>query len=232
MKKTMYILLCFILVLFITGCNKEEKSNTTNTTNTTKEALIQDLEVVEEKDSRVVEGILEGYHFVETEEKTNRVKIEMEDGSIILIVLSNSSTPITIENFKNLVDEKFYDGLIFHRVIEGFMIQGGDPTGTGAGGSSEEIKGEFSDNGVTNNLSHTRGVVSMARSEELNSASSQFFIVHQDSTYLDGLYASFGKVFAGMDAVDAIATTETDASNDRPLVEQKIKTIRFINIIK
>ena len=162
----------------------------------------------------------------------------MENGDIILIVLSNQDTPITIKNFKDLVSQKYYDGLIFHRVIEDFMIQTGDPTGTGAGGSEKEIKGEFSDNGVKNSLSHTRGVVSMARRgakvespETWDSASSQFFIVHQDSTFLDGKYAAFGKVFAGMDAVDKIATTETD-SNDKPLKEQKIKSIRFIEITK
>lgn len=226
MKKTISLILCLILVLLISGCGTSNSKKA----EPEEEQLIQDLKVIAEADGRVTEGILEGYHFVETEEKTNRVKIEMEDGSIILIVLSNSKTPITIENFKNLVDQKFYDGLIYHRVIKDFMIQGGDPTGTGFGDKSiPTIKGEFRDNGVKNTLSHTRGVISMARSEDLNSASTQFFIVHQDSTYLDGLYASFGKVFAGMDAVDAIATTETD-SNDRPLTEQKIKTIRFINI--
>ena len=111
------------------------------------------------------------------------------------------------------------------------MIQGGDPTGTGYEGSGETIKGEFSSNNVKNSLSHTRGVLSMARSDDPNSASSQFFIVHKDSTFLDGNYASFGKVFAGMDAVDAIAITQTDG-NDRPVVEQKIKSIRFITIEK
>ena len=176
--------------------------------------------------------------FKVVDKETDRVKIQMENGDIILIVLSNSKTPITIKNFKRLVSEKFYDGLIFHRVIDNFMIQTGDPTGTGAGGSDELIKGEFSNNGVDNELSHVRGVVSMARrgakvetSETYNSASSQFFIVQADSTYLDGNYAAFGKVFAGMDAVDKIAKVETD-SNDKPLKEQKIKSIRFIEIVE
>lgn len=229
MKKK-YIQIIFILfaVLTIVSCGKKEQEQKEPAT----EKIIQDLTIKKEEGGNIVEGVLEGYHFIETDEITNRVKIEMENGNIILIVLSNSDTPITINNFKKLVNEHFYDGLIFHRVIEDFMIQGGDPTGTGMGGSEETIKGEFSSNGVTNNLSHTRGVVSMARSSELNSASSQFFIVHQDSTYLDGAYASFGKVFAGMDAVDAIAKVEVDPDYNKPLVDQKIKTIRFINIEK
>ena len=126
-----------------------------------------------------------------------------------------------------LANEGFYDGLIFHRVIENFMIQGGDPTGTGMGGSDENIKGEFSANGVANPLSHERGVISMARSQKYDSASSQFFICHADAKYLDGQYAAFGKVTEGMDVVDAIAETATDRS-DRPLEEQKMKTVRVV----
>lgn len=187
------------------------------------------------KDNKVVEEILEGekdgYKFKVTDEVTDRVRIQMENGDIILVVLSNEATPITIENFKKLVSEGFYDGLIFHRVIESFMIQGGDPQGTGTGGSKETIKGEFKENGVENNLSHTRGVISMARSNLPDSASSQFFIVHKDSSHLDGKYASFGKVFAGMDVVDKIATVKTD-TNNKPLEEQKIKSIKFITVEK
>lgn len=187
------------------------------------------------KDNKVVEEILEGekdgYKFKVTDEVTDRVRIQMENGDIILVVLSNEATPITIENFKKLVSEGFYDGLIFHRVIESFMIQGGDPQGTGTGGSKETIKGEFKENGVENNLSHTRGVISMARSNLPDSASSQFFIVHKDSPHLDGKYASFGKVFAGMDVVDKIATVKTD-TNNKPLEEQKIKSIKFITVEK
>ncbi len=160
---------------------------------------------------------------------TDYVKIEMSDNSSMVIHLSNEATPITINNFKKLVANKFYDGLIFHRVIEGFMIQGGDPTGTGMGGSDEEIKGEFKSNGVTNNLSHKRGVISMARSSNPDSASSQFFIVHQDSEFLDGNYASFGTLVSGFDTLDKIATNKTDSS-DRPIAEQKIKSIYFVNL--
>ena len=148
----------------------------------------------------------------------------MENGKTIDLELDHVAAPKTAANFEKLVKEGFYNGLIFHRVIEGFMIQGGDPTGTGMGGSREKIVGEFAINGYKNPLSHKRGVISMARSQNPNSASSQFFIVHEDSTFLDGQYAAFGKVVAGMETVDAIAETPTYYS-DRPYEEQKIKTI-------
>ena len=155
------------------------------------------------------------------------VEITMRDGGVIKLELYPDMAPITVENFTKLAGEGFYDGLIFHRVINGFMFQGGDPEGTGMGGSGENIKGEFAINGVANDISHVRGVISMARSRSYNSASSQFFIVHQDATYLDGQYAAFGRVIEGMDVVDAIAATQTNA-NDRPLTEQVIETIRVI----
>ena len=136
-------------------------------------------------------------------------------------------TPIHRDNFLKLVREGYYDGLIFHRVIKDFMIQGGDPTKTGMGGSEEKIKGEFSSNGVNNPLHHYRATISMARSQNPNSASSQFFIVHKDSLYLDGNYAAFGKVVEGMDVVDAIASVKTDRY-DRPLTEQVIKKAYII----
>ena len=155
------------------------------------------------------------------------VEIEMENGGIMRLELYPDIAPITVENFLDLVNDGFYDGLIFHRVINNFMIQGGDPTGTGMGGSENTIKGEFAQNGVKNDLSHTRGVISMARSQSYDSASSQFFIVHQDSTYLDGSYAAFGKMVDGYDVLDEIATTPTDSS-DKPLTDQVIKTIRVV----
>ena len=136
---------------------------------------------------------------------SNIAVIDVKDYGTITVELYPDIAPITVANFKKLINEKFYDGLTFHRIISGFMIQGGDPLGNGTGGSDENIKGEFANNGVSNNLSHTRGVISMARSQDMNSASSQFFIVHQDSTYLDGQYAAFGKVTEGMEVVDAIA---------------------------
>jgi Peptidyl-prolyl cis-trans isomerase (rotamase) - cyclophilin family len=135
----------------------------------------------------------------------------------IVIKLNKKAAPKTTENFEKLVREGFYDGLVFHRVIRGFMIQGGCPKGTGTGGPGYTIEGEFSANGFNNTLTHKRGVLSMARSSNPNSAGSQFFIMHADSPHLDGQYAAFGKVVSGMEVVDAIANTKTDFS-DRPIV--------------
>lgn len=152
------------------------------------------------------------------------VVIEMENGKQIKLELYPEKAPITVENFLKLVGAGFYDGLIFHRVISGFMIQGGDPEGTGMGGAKDKIKGEFLANGVPNDLKHERGVISMARSGNPNSASSQFFIVHEDAPHLDGSYAAFGRVVEGMDAVDEIAAVKTGAG-DRPLTEVRMKRV-------
>ncbi len=150
--------------------------------------------------------------------------ITMNDLSTMTLELYPSIAPITVENFTKLAKSGFYDGLVFHRVIRNFMIQGGDPEGTGMGGPGHHIKGEFIANGVNNTIKHTRGVISMARSNDYDSAGSQFFIMHKDSVHLDGQYAAFGKVIEGIETVDAIAQQKTDYS-DRPVVEQKIKTI-------
>ncbi len=152
------------------------------------------------------------------------VVIELENGKKIKLELYPEKAPITCANFEKLVKEGFYDGLIFHRVIKGFMIQGGDPEGTGMGGSKEKIKGEFRSNGVENDLKHARGVISMARTKMPNSASSQFFIMHEDAPHLDGEYAAFGKVVEGIEAVDEIAESKTDY-NDRPLNDIKMKKV-------
>ena len=152
------------------------------------------------------------------------VVIEMENGKKIKLELYPDKAPITVENFLKLVKDGFYDGLIFHRVIKDFMIQGGDPQGTGMGGAKDKIKGEFLMNGVPNDLKHERGVISMARAQNPNSASSQFFICHKDSFFLDGQYAAFGRVVDGMDAVDEIAETRTD-NNDRPLNHSKMNRL-------
>ncbi len=159
---------------------------------------------------------------------TTNARIVMENGAVIDLELYDELAPATVENFKNLVNRHFYDGLIFHRVISGFMIQGGDPTGTGCGGAEKNIVGEFQINGFSNPISHRRGAISMARAQDPNSASSQFFIMHQDGTFLDGQYAAFGKVTNGMETVDEIAGVQTDF-NDRPLNEQRIQTIRIIS---
>jgi peptidyl-prolyl cis-trans isomerase B (cyclophilin B) len=152
------------------------------------------------------------------------IVIEMENGKNIKIELDESAAPISCENFKKLVGEGFYDGLIFHRVIKGFMIQGGCPLGTGTGGPGYSIKGEFAANGVANPIKHTKGVLSMARSGDPNSAGSQFFIVHEDAPHLDGQYAAFGKVVEGMDVVDEIAMTRTNF-RDVPLKKQIMKRV-------
>ncbi len=156
------------------------------------------------------------------------VQIEMEDGGIIRIELDPAAAPITCKNFEKLVSEGFYDGLIFHRVIAGFMIQGGDPTGTGMGGSKDTIKGEFASHGVKNPISHIRGVISMARSQNPNSAGSQFFIMHADGDFLDGQYAAFGKVVEGMDVVDRIASVRTDG-NDRPMIDMQMAKVTLVD---
>ncbi len=152
------------------------------------------------------------------------IKITMENGKEIKLELYPDIAPVTVENFEKLVKDKFYDGLIFHRVIKGFMIQGGCPQGTGMGGPGYTIKGEFASNGYKNDLKHTRGVISMARAMDPDSAGSQFFIMHQDSPHLDGQYAAFGRVIEGMDVVDEIADVACNYM-DRPLEEQKIKEI-------
>lgn len=165
--------------------------------------------------------------FAKADGKTNFVQIVMDSGNAIVIELRPDQAPITVANFQKLVGEEFYDGLIFHRIIRGFMIQGGDPEGTGMGGSKEAIKGEFSANGVDNTLPHKRGVVSMARTRDPNSASSQFFICDADSPHLDGSYAAFGSVVFGLDEVDRIAALKVDM-NDRPLNPPAMVSVFFV----
>ena len=156
------------------------------------------------------------------------VIIEMENGKQIELEMDYKNAPNTARNFVYLASKGFYDGLIFHRVIRNFMIQGGDPTGTGMGGPDYTIKGEFAANGFKNNLRHDAGVISMARAMDPNSAGSQFFIMHKPAPHLDGQYAAFGKVIKGMDVVDEIACTKTDYS-DRPKKDQRIKKITVID---
>lgn len=197
------VLLAFLL-LFTTGCGKN-----------------------------TIEGTIEGYNFKETESVTNYVKLVTDEDEVVLIELYPDIAPITVKNFQDLVLDKYYDGLIFHRVVDNFMIQTGDPTGTGYGGSEETIKGEFSSNGVKNDLKHEHGVVSMARqSNDMDSASSQIFICASDDVdFLDGDYAAFGRVIAGYSAVERISKVETD-SYDKPIVKEQIESIRFVEVSK
>ena len=155
------------------------------------------------------------------------IEITMENGKTIRVELDASAAPITVANFEKLVREGFYDGLTFHRIIPGFMIQGGCPEGTGMGGPGYGIKGEFASNGVNNPIRHTRGVISMARASMPNSAGSQFFIMHADAPHLDGDYAAFGHVVSGMDVVDEIAATPTDW-RDKPTTPVVMKTVRVV----
>ena len=168
-------------------------------------------------------------NYIKTTEITDLVMITMDSGKSMVVKLDAANAPITVANFQKLVAAGFYNGLIFHRVIAGFMVQGGDPTGTGMGGSRETIKGEFLMNGVRNTLSHKRGVISMARTNVPDSASSQFFICHADATFLDGQYAAFGEVVDGIEVVDDIASAPTDRM-DKPLKDQRMKEVCFVKI--
>ncbi len=208
MKKWIWIALAAVVVVLLgMACvrlmkKKSEPDLVTNHVNDVSK------EVKKEEESKVETEYLSG---------TYDITIEIKDYGTIEATLDADLAPITVTNFVNLAKQGFYDGLTFHRIIDGFMIQGGDPEGTGFGGSGKNIKGEFAQNGVSNNLSHKRGVISMARSSSPNSASSQFFIVHQDATYLDGAYAAFGKVTSGMEIVDHICE-ETKVEDDNGTV--------------
>lgn len=203
--------------------NSTNIEGTTNTENSTKENN------TENKDENIQNNQIGN----ESEENNmystgkHHAEIVVKNYGTIALELDANVAPITVENFANLVNEGFYNGLTFHRIISGFMIQGGDPLGNGTGGSSKTIKGEFASNGVKNSISHVRGTISMARSSMPNSASSQFFIVHQDSTFLDGKYAAFGTVTSGMEVVDKICADTaveddngTVAKNNQPVIEK------------
>lgn len=211
MKKTVCSLLAiFMVLLCFCSCGKKATVSDDNDTTAQNETTM--------------EATAEAYGI-------HHVEISVKDYGVIKLELDGDTAPITVKNFVKLANDGFYDGLTFHRIISGFMIQGGDPLGTGMGGSDETIKGEFSDNGVTNNISHERGVISMARSSAYDSASSQFFICHADSTFLDGQYAAFGHVTEGMEIVDAICedanptdSNGTISADDQPIIES-IKVI-------
>ena len=200
-------------VLSMAGCGNNNTSSTKESSNTESSQIVE------------TTSTADSAPFTYTGKKTGIV-INVKDYGTIEADLYDELAPITVENIKKLIGEKFYDGLTFHRIIKGFMIQGGDPKGDGTGGAPDTIKGEFAQNGVENNLSHTRGVLSMARSSAPDSASSQFFIVHQDSPHLNGDYAAFGMVTKGMDVVDKIAESVpvtdgngTVAKSNQPVIE-------------
>ena len=207
MRKLLSICLAALLVLSLAGCGKTSVVGIT----TTSKAPAANEES---------QGV-----------GTHHAEIDIQDYGTITVELDGDIAPITVQNFMDLANDGFYDGLTFHRIINGFMMQGGDPEGTGMGGSSEKIKGEFSANGVKNDLSHTRGAISMARSQAMDSASSQFFIVHQDSTFLDGQYACFGYVTDGMDVVDAICETVPVVDNNGTVQDGHQPVMETIRVI-
>ena len=216
-KMTVWLLTLAFAATMLAGCGS--KTDTTDTTETTEETSAADETsdgAADTADTSENEELLTGLH---------HVTIDVQDYGTISLELDADTAPISVTNFINLANEGFYDGLTFHRIISGFMIQGGDPNGNGTGGSEKTIKGEFSANGVENDISHVRGVISMARANDPDSGSSQFFIVHEDSTFLDGQYAAFGHVTDGMDVVDAICeavpvqdNNGTVAAADQPVI--------------
>lgn len=230
MKKS-YIIIAAVIVLMIIAMgiyavvnnnqkNEEKRENTNNEANSINENVEENQVANAQTNNESEENNMynTGKHHAE---------IVVKNYGTIALELDADVAPITVENFANLVNEGFYNGLTFHRIISGFMIQGGDPLGNGTGGSSKTIKGEFASNGVKNSISHVRGTISMARSSMPNSASSQFFIVHQDSTFLDGQYAAFGTVTSGMDVVDKICedtavedNNGTVAAKNQPIIEK------------
>lgn len=223
MKKLLKLVLVLVMTVVLAGCGKEEEGaagaqNETAAPGTQSNAGASGTEA-DSRDTSGQEQSIDpaGLHHVE---------ITVKDYGTISVELNGDKAPVTVENFLKLAGDGFYDGLTFHRIISGFMIQGGDPLGNGTGGSDQRIKGEFALNGVENDLSHTRGAISMARSQLMDSASSQFFIVHEDSTFLDEQYACFGYVTEGMEVVDAIceATPVTDSNGtvsaeNQPVIE-------------
>ena len=218
MKKiTVWLLTLAFAATMLAGCgSKTDTTETTETTEATSAADETSDGAADTADTSENEELLTGL---------NHVTIDVQDYGTISLELDADTAPISVTNFINLANEGFYDGLTFHRIISGFMIQGGDPNGNGTGGSEKTIKGEFSANGVENDISHVRGVISMARANDPDSGSSQFFIVHEDSTFLDGQYAAFGHVTDGMDVVDAICeavpvqdNNGTVAAADQPVI--------------
>lgn len=218
MKKiTVWLLTLAFAATMLAGCgSKTDTTDTTETTEATSAADETSDGAADTADTSEDGELLTGLH---------HVTIDVQDYGTISLELDADTAPISVTNFINLANEGFYDGLTFHRIISGFMIQGGDPNGNGTGGSEKTIKGEFSANGVENDISHVRGVISMARANDPDSGSSQFFIVHEDSTFLDGQYAAFGHVTDGMNVVDAICeavpvqdNNGTVAAADQPVI--------------
>lgn len=218
MKKMFICFLCMTLFAALpAGCSTKDDGAAETGKSSQKQA-----EKANGRDSAETGDTVKGLHHVE---------IDVKDYGTITLELDADTAPVTVANFLNLAEEGFYDGLTFHRIISGFMIQGGDPAGNGTGGSDQEIKGEFSENSVKNDISHVRGVISMARSNLPDSASSQFFIVHEDSLFLDGNYAAFGHVTEGMDVVDKICEDTPVQDSDGTVDKGDQPTITSVQVI-
>lgn len=221
----------------LAGCGAKTDKAETTVKETTAAETVKETEkattagVPETKTPHAAESVEENVEELEAARGKHHVEINVKDYGTIKVELDGDNAPITVANFLKLAGEGFYDGLTFHRIISGFMIQGGDPQGTGLGGSDQNIKGEFASNGVDNPLSHTRGAISMARSQIKDSASSQFFIVHEDSTFLDGEYACFGYVTEGMEVVDAICDATKVEDNNGTVAKENQPVIESIKVI-
>ncbi len=225
MKKLTALFLSVVMCsALLAGCGSSKSDSTAasdtseTTTEETTEDTAEDTTAASEEDTELLTGL-------------HHVTIDVQDYGTISLELDADTAPISVTNFINLAKDGFYDGLTFHRIISGFMIQGGDPKGNGTGGSDQTIKGEFSENGVENNISHVRGTISMARANDPDSASSQFFIVHEDSTFLDGQYAAFGHVTDGMDVVDAICENTPVQDNNGTVKAADQPVITSVTVI-
>ena len=236
-KKVLSLAVALLLALscvMLAGCgakNEVKGIGTAKTTEATKAAAPTTAATTPATDDSAETLPADGYKKPYTG-TSKTVEIDVKDFGKIIVELDPKTAPLTVQNFLNLVNEGFYDGLTFHRIISGFMVQGGDPQGTGTGGSTNQIKGEFASNGVINNLKHVRGVISMARSSDPNSASSQFFIMHQDAPHLDGEYAAFGKVTEGMEVVDKIAKTAKVEDGNGTVAKANQPVINSIKILE
>ena len=215
MKKRTFLLFGLLAMLVLTACGG--KSGAQTSTDDAADTSDNSQQTTAEETAQPI-----GQH---------HAQITIKDHGTIDIELDGDAAPISVQNFMDLANDGFYDGLTFHRIMDGFMVQGGDPLGNGTGGSDENIKGEFSNNGVENNISHTRGVISMARAMDPDSASSQFFIVHEDSTFLDGDYAGFGHVTEGMDVVDAICKDAKPTDDNGTIKPEEQPVIESITIV-
>lgn len=210
MKKILSLLISISMVFALSACGNTSVANALNSNETKSVSNVGGENTVQHK----------------------KVEISIKDYGVIQVELDETAAPITVANFLKLVDNKFYDGLTFHRIIKGFMIQGGDPNGNGTGGSDENIKGEFASNGVPNPIKHERGVISMARAMDPNSASSQFFIMHQNAEHLDGDYAAFGHVISGMEVVDAICDKVPVQDRNGSVLKNDQPVIEYIKVIE